>query len=97
MQRRNWVPDVEIVADQLIENYRSAAPSVGRLGRDPSQEAVVEGDVDAINTMTSWIARAEEHGGDWRKDDWFALVQLLAKRAAWPRSPDVHGEYWCRC
>jgi hypothetical protein len=97
MQRRNWVSDVEIVADQLIENYRSATLGVGGPGADPTRETVIEGDVEAINTMTSWIAKAEQHGGEWQEDDWFALVQVLAKRAAWPRHPVVHSEYWCRC
>jgi len=53
--------------------------------------------VDAINTMTSWIAKAEEQGYDWQEDDWFPLVQVLAKRAAWPCYPGVHSEYWCMC
>ncbi len=97
MQRRNWVPDVEIVADQLIGNYRSGALSVGGPESGPTREAVIEGDVEGINTMTSWIARAEEHGGQWQEDDWFALVQVLAKRAAWPHHPGIHAEYWCRC
>ena len=93
MQRMNWVPDIEVVADELIENYRSA----GGPGADPNRETVIEGDADAINMMTSWIAKAEEQGDDWREDDWFALVQVLAKRAAWPRHRGVHSEYWCRC
>ena len=69
MQGRNWVPDVEVVADQLIGNYRSAVLGAGGPGAAPSQEAVIEGDVEAINTMTSWIANAEEHGDDWREED----------------------------
>ena len=97
MQRRNWVPDVEVVADQLIANYRSGALSVGEPGAEPSKDAVIEGDAEAINTMTSWIANAEEQGDDWREEDWFALVQALAKRAAWPHHPGIHSEYWCRC
>ena len=97
MQRRTWVPDVEVVADQLIENYCSATHSAAGPGADPDQATVVEGDVEAINTMTAWIARAEEQGEEWREDDWFALVQVLAKRAAWPHHPGVHSEYWCRC
>src|SRR5215216_2468259 len=72
MQRRNGVADVEVVADQLIENYRSATLSVAAVGTEPSQETVIDGDVDAINTMTSWIAKAEEQGDEWREDDWFA-------------------------
>ena len=69
MQGRNWVPDVEVVADQLIQNYRSATISVGGPGADPNRETVIEGDVEAINTMTSWIGRAEEQGDEWQEDD----------------------------
>lgn len=92
-RRTNWVPDLEAVADELIENYLSA----GERGPEPTQDAVIKGDVDAINTMTSWLARAEEQGYEWQEDDWFALVQVLAKRAAWPHHPVPHGQYWCRC
>ncbi len=91
------MPDLEIIADQLIGNYRSGALSVGGPGAGPTKETVIEGDVGAINTMTSWIAKAEEQGDGWREDDWFALVQVLAKRAAWPHHRGVHVEYWCRC
>ena len=62
------------------------------LGPDPRKEAVPEGDVDAINTMTSWITTAEEQGDEWQEDDWLALVQVLAKRAAWPHGPGVFEE-----
>lgn len=97
MQRRNWGPDVEVVAGQLIETYRDATHSAGGPGADPSKETVIEGDVKAINTMTSWITKAEEQGDNWREEDWFALVQVLAKRAAWPHHHGAHSEYWCRC
>jgi hypothetical protein len=32
--------------------------------------------------MTSWLATARDHGDEFTEDDWMALVQELARRAA---------------
>jgi len=66
LQRRNWVPDVNMIADQLIEDYR-----VG--GED-------QGFNDAVGTITSWLATAKDHGEEFQEDDWIALVWELARR-----------------
>jgi hypothetical protein len=80
MHRRNrkWVPDPAAIADQLIGDYRDATQ---RNPNDPL-EARGQGDLDAIGTMESWQESAEFHGGEFTEDDWLALVQELARRAA---------------
>ena len=68
------MPDVEAVADQLIGNYRSATLSVGGPEADPSDESVIEGDVDAINTRRRGLRKlksraatgARTTGSRWR-------------------------------
>ncbi|MGO9155343.1 hypothetical protein [Mycobacterium sp.] len=87
LQRRKWVPDVRMIADQLIADYRSATFSVEGIG-GPG-ERIPEGDLDAIGTMASWLATAADHGEEFQEDDWICLVQELASRAAWPRGPGV--------
>jgi hypothetical protein len=87
MERRKFVPDVKAIADQLIADYRRATFSFEGFG-GPG-EHVPEGDIDAISTMTSWTNLARERDGEWREDDWLALVQVLACRAAWPRGPGI--------
>lgn len=67
LERRKWVPDVAAIADQLIGDYRDARP---------------EGNLDALSTMESWQATARDHGDEFTEDDWLALVQELARRAA---------------
>ena len=67
LERRKWVPDIAVITDQLITDYRSAE-------RD--------GDLDALSTMDSWQATAQAHGDEFTGDDWMALVQELAQRAA---------------
>jgi hypothetical protein len=69
MQRRKWAPDPAAIADQLIADYR-----------DASEEA--QGDLDAIGTMESWQATARANGEEFIEDDWLALVQELARCAA---------------
>jgi hypothetical protein len=81
MQRRNWVPDIAFLAYQLIADYRTATFSV--VGIDgTTEDRVPEGDLDVLNTMNSWQALARERGDEWQEDDWSALVQELARRAA---------------
>jgi hypothetical protein len=81
MQRRNWVPDVVVIADQIVADYR-----------DDEDEASFQGDLDAIATMESWQATAQDHGDEFREDDWLALVQELARRVAYPHgAPTHHG------
>jgi hypothetical protein len=89
LQRRNWVPDVAVIADQLVADYRSATFSVEGLGPNPGKGTIPEGALDAIGTMASWFATAKGHGEEFTEDDWIALVQELAQRAAWPNGPGV--------
>jgi hypothetical protein len=79
VERRSWVPDVAMIADQLIEDYRTETWGVEGIGPDGR---VSEGDSDAVGTMASWIAAAKDHGEEFQEDDWIALVQELARRAA---------------
>ena len=79
LERKKWVPDVKIIADQLIEDYSSATWAVEGLG--PSG-MVSEGDSDALGTIISWQATARDHDEEFTEDDWIALVQELARRAA---------------
>jgi hypothetical protein len=76
VKRREWLPDVKIIADQLIEDYRSSTWTVEGIGPDGS---VSEGDSDA---MASWLAKARKHCEEFQDDDWIALVQELTRRAA---------------
>jgi hypothetical protein len=73
MQRRKWVPDPALIADQLIEDYRAESDERGFL--------------DGVSTITSWQATAQTHGEELIEDDWVALVLELARRAA--RGADV--------
>ncbi|OCB38759.1 hypothetical protein A5675_15325 [Mycobacterium malmoense] len=79
MERRHWVPNVKAIADQLIADYRESTWTLEGLGPEGS---VSEGDSDALATMASWIATAHEQGEEFTEDDWIALVQELARRAA---------------
>jgi hypothetical protein len=76
-ERRKWVPDVKMIADQLIEDYRTAtwAMETGQMG-------VSQGDNDSLGTLASWLATAKDHGEELQEDDWIALVRELARRAA---------------
>ena len=77
MKRRAWVPDVKLIADQLINDYRTAtwAMETGQMG-------VSQGDNDSLGTVASWQAAARDHGEEFTENDWVALVQELARRAA---------------
>jgi hypothetical protein len=88
IERRKWVPDIKMIADQLVEDYRSSTWSVEGLGPD----AVHEGDSDAVGTMASHIATAKDHGEDFTEDDWIALMQELAKRVAFGADDPGRGD-----
>jgi hypothetical protein len=79
MEPTQWVPDIKMIADQLIADYRSEPWGVEGLG---AEGTVRGGDLDAIGTMASWFATAKDHGEEFTEDDWIALVQELAGRAA---------------
>lgn len=79
MERRKWFPDVAVIADQLVEDFRNSTWTVEGIG---PEALVTEGGNDAVGTMASWIALAKENGEDFTEDDWIALVQELARRAA---------------
>src|ERR1700746_1789944 len=76
-ERRKWGPDVKMIADQLIEDYRTApwAMETGQMGDS-------QGDNDSLGTLASWLATAKDHGEEFQEDDWIALVRELARRAA---------------
>jgi hypothetical protein len=67
----------QLIADQLIEDYRTAtwAMETGQIG-------VSQGDNDSLGTIASWQARARDHGEGFTGNDWVDLVQELARRAA---------------
>ena len=77
MERRQWVPDIRGIADQLITDYCDALQE----HRRDLSTAICQGDLDAIATMESWWATADAHDEVFTDDDWIALVQELARRA----------------
>jgi len=77
MKRKTWVPDVKLIADQLIEDYRTATWAM-----ESGQMGVSQGDNDSLGTIASWPATARDHGEEFTENDWVALVQELARRAA---------------
>jgi hypothetical protein len=77
MKRRTWVPDVKLIADQLITDYRHATWAL-----ETGQMGVSQGDNDALGTIASWQATARDHGEEFTENDWVALMQELARRAA---------------
>jgi hypothetical protein len=77
MKRRAWVPDVKLIADQLIKDYRTA-----KWAMETGQMGVSQGDNDSLGTIASWQATARDHGQEFTGNDWVALVQELARRAA---------------
>jgi hypothetical protein len=66
LQRRKWVPDINMIADQLI--------------RDFSTEDEGQGSLDINSTLDSWQATAQFHGDQLTEDDWGALVKELVRR-----------------
>jgi hypothetical protein len=69
MQRRKWIPDPVVIADELITVYRNA-------------DTDDDGDLDAISTMTTWQGITQASAEEFTVDDWLAVVQELARRAA---------------
>ena len=67
IQRRNWVPDVRVIADQLVEDFVK--------GGDPGH-----GFMDIVGSLQSWQQTAEFHGDEFTEDDWIALVHDLVSR-----------------
>jgi hypothetical protein len=64
LERRKWVPDVKMIADQLVEDYRSGTWSVERLGPG----VVHRGDDGAVGTLGSWFDVARFHGEELQED-----------------------------
>ncbi|HSS23983.1 MAG TPA: hypothetical protein VLL82_06185 [Mycobacterium sp.] len=89
MKPRNWVPDITVIAEQLISDYIDAIMSLGgpdAIATMPGAdliEVMAQADLDAIGTMESWRGTALAHGDEFTEDDWLELVRVLAKRAAW--------------
>ena len=69
-------PSSEPDDDNAHADHRRQREGIGAEG------AVSEGDADAVGTMASWFATAKDHGEEFQEDDWIALVQELARRAA---------------
>jgi hypothetical protein len=68
VERRSWVPDVKMLADQLIADYRDGGE--------------IQGANDAMETFVSWRETARLDGGEFTEDDWVTLAQELARRCA---------------
>jgi hypothetical protein len=77
MKRRAWVPDVKLIAEQLIKDYRTATWAM-----ESGQMGFSQGDNDSRSTIASWQATARDNGAKFTENDWIALVQELARRAA---------------
>jgi hypothetical protein len=75
-QRRAWVPNVNMVADQLIQDYRSYIEQFG------PDDGAAHGNVETLKTMEHWQGIARANGDDFRELDWLALVSELTRRAA---------------
>jgi hypothetical protein len=73
LERRRWVPDISMIADQLIEDYRDASPDQDLL--------------DVVGTITSWKATAAVYGEEITEDDWITLVAELAHRVVRRAAP----------
>lgn len=80
MERRNWVPDIDEMADQLVKDYQSERDAVQGIGGPTSMHG--EGDSDALSTLASWNATAEANGEEITKDDLIGVIQILARRCA---------------
>jgi hypothetical protein len=67
LKRRKWVPNINEIADQLVDDFRKA--------RDES-----EGSLDVLASLHSWQETAQFHGDEFTEDDWTALVEELVRR-----------------
>jgi hypothetical protein len=65
MSKRGWVPDIERLAEQLVEDVRNADKQSGFL--------------DAVGTFASWEGMAAERGEEITTDDYQALCIRLAQ------------------
>jgi hypothetical protein len=70
LRRRSWVPDIEMVADQLVDDFLKNPP-------DGNQGAL-----DCLSTLLSWQETASDHGEKFEENDYISLVQELAWRCA---------------
>ena len=77
MKRRAWIPDAKLITDQLINDYQT-----GTWAMESGQMGFSQGDNDSLGTIASWPATARDHGEEFTENDWVALVQELARRAA---------------
>lgn len=68
MEPRTWRPDIDELAQQLVEDIRNDNEAAAFL--------------DAIGTFASWEQLAEEHGGQLTTEDYQALAIRLAKMVA---------------
>jgi hypothetical protein len=68
------------MADQLIRDYEDEDYAVEGLTHDGTVAG--PGDLDALGTLQSWESTAAEHGETLTRDDLYALIQQLARRAA---------------
>jgi hypothetical protein len=75
MTRRNWVPDLEDLARQLIRDIR------GAYNRSDPDEGLAYAELDAIGTFGRFEQMAAAAGGEITSDDYQSLAILLAKMA----------------
>jgi hypothetical protein len=66
MEKRDHVPDVGMLAEELLRDYRA----------DPN----ARGWLDAVGTLSSYIDNANTLGDGFTQDDWTALVLELVRR-----------------
>lgn len=89
MERRQWVPDVQLMAEQIVEDMRAEDSALQGLGPDP-EELHGQGSSDVIGTLASWEQTAKFHGDEITRDDLYALIIRLARMAA-GRTADDSG------
>ncbi|MFD3399440.1 hypothetical protein ACFWUU_02110 [Kribbella sp. NPDC058693] len=77
LSRRSWVPDIELMAQQLIADVRTA-------------ETEYEGNLDAVGTFNVFEQVAAAAGEELQPDDYQSLAILLARMCAgFVPMPDV--------
>jgi len=86
MKRRAWIPDAKLITDQLINDYQT-----GTWAMESGQMGFSQGDNDSLGTIASWQATGRDHAEEFTENDWVALVQELARRAAAAGSPNDLG------
>jgi len=77
--RRNWVPNIEEMARQLVEDFRDERGAMESGSFSAPGHIAGEGDSDALSTLASWEQTAADHGEEITTDDLHVLILLLAR------------------